>query len=212
MGVSVVRSETAQHSDAQEVASISRRKAFPARLGRYLIRRFATNVDDIACDWCVRNLGILDWMAREVGPYLAVFANRKRVQAGILTHLKSPMNNSSSEESALLRVLLSAKTVGRDLLNYCRTTLSNRSADTASRQWAAIVLGRHGDPVDHQLIARHHLDDEHLARASAIGIQAADSATRGKVLADVAKRFPSQTPLVQRVRGLAAPWWPTFDA
>ncbi len=192
--------------------SVARRKPFPARLGRYLLRRLAANKDPIAVNWCVRNLGILDWMSREVGPYLSLFPDSAVVQRGIVAHLNSPMNNSAAEESSLLRVLLSAKRVRRDALDHAVSLLMDKNAHAPSRQWACVLLGRHGDASDHRLIVARFLDDEQVARASAIASQGLGSADRGVVLSGIESRFPDLRPLTRRVRSLAVSQWPTYRA
>ncbi len=191
--------------------SVSRRKPFPPRVGKYLLRRLAANQDPAALGWCVRNLGVLDWLTREVGPYLSLFASRAKVQGAILTHLASPRNNSTAEESSLLRVLLSARSVRRDVLDLARQILASRNGTLPSRQWAAILLGRHGDTSDHRLVVAHYADDEHLARAAVIAAQGMDAAIRGVIFTGVDTQFPAQRSLVRRVRGLAQPTWPTYQ-
>jgi hypothetical protein len=121
------------------------------------------------------------------------------------------MNNSAAEESSLFRVLLSSTKLRRDGLDFARAVLTDRNRDASDRQWAAVLLGRHGDAADHGLIAKYHLDDEALARASVIAIQAADPTLRGTVLADIGSRFPAQLPLIARVRGLRSPLWPEYE-
>lgn len=191
--------------------SAMRRKPFPSRLARYLLRRLAANGDPCACAWCIRNLGVLDWMSREVGPYLAIFADKRAVQTGILKHLQSRMNNSAAEESSLLRVLLSASKVGRDLLDYARVVLADRNASTPSRQWACVLLGCHGDSADHALIVVHALESEDLARAAVIAAQGMEVSTKGLVLAQVAAAFAGLRPLIARLRGAASPIWPAYQ-
>ncbi len=192
--------------------SVSKRKPWPQRFVKYLIRRLQTNRDAYAVGWCLSRLGVIDWLADVVGPYLSLFAGRAEVQRAIAIHLASPMNLSPFEESALLRVMLSAKRVRRDILDRARKVVTDRNAELPSRQWAAVLLGRHGDPAEPLLNASQHLDDEDLARACVIWHPAADPTLRGVAYAEVRRKFPRTQPLIDRVKALASPYWPEFKS
>lgn len=190
--------------------SASRRKPMPQRFVKYLLNRLRYNSDPFALGWCLSSLGVIDWLADVVGPYLALFVDRSIVQRAIAAHLTSPMNLSTWEESHLLRACLSARTVQRDILDHAREALANKNADIPSRQWAAVLLGRHGDAGDHALIGLHHLEDLDLARACIIGLQSADPTLRRDAFGQIGTKYPALRPLINRVKGLKSPWWPTF--
>ncbi len=185
--------------------SVSRRKPFPSRIGKYLLRRLAANRDPLALNWCLRNLGVLDWLTRELGPYLSLYASRPSVQRKLLGHLRSPSNDSCAEECSLLRVMLSATRLDRDVLDYARQVLADRNKPTPSRQWAAILLGRHGDSTDHALVEVYHADDEMIARAAVVASQGMSAMQRGTVHAGVLARFPAQHSLVKRIQVTGRP-------
>jgi hypothetical protein len=191
--------------------SASRRKPMPQRLIKMLMNRLRWNDDGYAIGWCLARLGVLDWLSDVVGPYLALFIDRKAVQVAIATHLSSPMNLSSWQEVHLFRACLSAKSIGRPILDHARTVLENKNADTPARQWAAVVLGHHGDAADHVLLVRHHLDNTDLARATAVAVQTVDPTTRRDVWADVANRYPEQKDLIGRLKGRKRPFWPVYE-
>jgi len=170
----------------------------------------AVNSSD-AVHWGLSRLGSIDWLADIVGPYLSLFASPGSVQRSIETHLRSPRNLSPFEEVHLMRALLSAKKLRRSLLDYAQSVVVNRNAAVPVRQWAVLLLGRHGDIADQRLIARHHLDDPELARACVIGLQAANPRLRGSAMSDIARTYPETQPLIDRVKGLKSPYWPTFS-
>ncbi len=190
--------------------SASRRKPIPPRLVKYLLNRLRGNRDVYGVGWCKSHLGTVDWLADIVGPYLAQFASRSDIQVAIENHLRSPMNLSAWEECNLFRSLLSARHVRRGILNHACDRLDDRSAETPSRQWAAVLLGRHGDPSDQSLVVAHSLDNSALARASVIALQSSSPATRRSHYRAIAASFPEHRWLTERVRGLAAPHWPLF--
>jgi hypothetical protein len=190
--------------------SASRRKPMPPRLVKMLLNRLRWNDDRFALGWCLSRLGVLDWLADVVSPYLALFIDRTEVQRAIARHLVSPLNLSSWEESHLLRACLSAKRVQRPILDHARQLLANKNADLPSRQWAAVLLGRRGDGADHVLLGRYHLDESDLARACVIAVQTVDPILRRDVWAAIATRYPELKTLINRVKGRAVPWWPVF--
>lgn len=189
--------------------SVSRRKVWPKRFVKYLVNRLRIAKDSQAVNWCLGRLGVVDWLADLVAPYLALFVNQKRVQAAVETHLTSDANTSSFEAAALLRMCLTAKRVRRGILDYAAACLADRNHDVAIRQWAAVLLGRAGDAADRRLITSHHLDDHHLARAAVVALQA-DAALRGTAYAQVAAKYPDLKPLVDRYKGLAKEAWPVY--
>lgn len=191
--------------------SVSRRKPFPPRIGKYLLRRLAANRDPLALDWCLRNLGVLDWLTRELGPYLSLFAHKPTVQRRLVAHLRSPLNDSPAEESSILRVLLSASRIDRAALDLARAIYSDKNRSVPIRQWACVLLGRHGDSADHRLILTCYLENEHLARAGAVASRGMDASLGGVILTGVDATFEAQRVLTARLRGLARPSWPVYE-
>jgi Reverse transcriptase (RNA-dependent DNA polymerase) len=190
--------------------SVSRRKPWSPRFVKFLLNRLRSNRDPFAVNWCLARLGVLDWLADSVGPYLALFIDRKRVQSSLLRHLRSPANISSYEEAGLLRALLTAKSVSRALLDYCSEVLSNRNKKPASRQWAALVLGKQGDASDLAVVIDNCRDDVDLARASVVALQETIPSVRNVAYADIETVFSELRPLVGRFKGLARPLWPRY--
>jgi hypothetical protein len=189
--------------------SESRRKAWNKRLVKFLVNRLRKSKDDLAVNWCLKRLGILDWLAELVAPYLALFADRRKVQVEIETHLRSADNNSAWEASALMRAVLSARTVSRGLLDYCVDQVSDRNAPLPVRQWAAVLLGKSGTPADRAVVARNAADDEMLARAVVVALQA-DPTLRGSTYATIIRAYPGLRRLADRYRGFAKPIWPIY--
>jgi hypothetical protein len=189
--------------------SVSRRKAWPKRFVKFLINRLRIAKDPMAVNWCLGRLGVIDWLADLVAPYLAIFANRKQVQGAIEAHLTSDGNMSPWEAAALLRMCLSARRVRRGILDYAAACLGDRNHDVAVRQWSAVLLGKAGDASDHRLVASHHIDDVFLARATVVALQS-DPSLRGAAYADIISRFPDLKPLANRYRGLAKEQWPDY--
>lgn len=192
--------------------SASKRSPIPQRLTKYLVNRMRYNRDPYAVGWCLGRLGTDDWLADTIGPYLALFADQRRVQRAVVDHLNSPMNISAWEEVHLLRAFLSARRVSRGLLDHAVKVVANRNAPIPARQWSAVLIGRHGDSVDQAILARHHLDDADLARAIVVAVQSADPGLRSAVLSDIGKGFPETRWLIDRVKGLSRPFWPVFGA
>jgi hypothetical protein len=190
--------------------SASRRKPWSPRYIKYLLGKLKTNRDPIGVTWCLNRLGIIDWLADVVGSYLALFADTARVQRGISRHLRSDMCMSPFEEVALLRAMLSATRAPRTLLDHCREVVANRNADIESRSWAAVLLGRHGDASDHELVARECVPDEVLARAALVALQRANANLRGTAYRDAAAHSPDLAVLANKLRGRPSPEWPSY--
>lgn len=189
--------------------SESRRKAWNKRLIKFLANRLRKAKDDLAVNWCLRRLGELDWLAELVAPYLALFADRRKVQAAIETHLRSGSNNSAWEAALLLRAALSARTVSRGLLDYAVEVVVDRNAALPERQWAAVLLGKAGSAADRVAVSRYANDHELLARAAVVALQA-DPALRAVTYASIITQFPGLKTLADRYKGRARPLWPVF--
>ncbi len=189
--------------------SEAKRKTWNKRLVKFLVNRLRKAKDDLAVNWCLKRLGVLDWLAELVAPYLALFVDRRRIQRELEAHFRSDANNSAWEESALMRALLSARVVSRGLLDFAVTRYTDRNALLPTRQWAAVLLGKTGTPHDRSLLALHATEHEMLARAVVVALQA-DAAARGAVYADIVSRYPDLEALTNRYRGMARPIWPTY--
>jgi hypothetical protein len=188
--------------------SESRKKAWNKRLIKFLINRLRKAKDDLAVNWCLNRLGVLDWLAELVAPYLALFADRTRLQRVVEFHLRSGDNNSAWEAAALLRMLLSARTVSRGLLDYAIEALSDRNAEIPVRQWAAVLIGKSGTAADRAIVARFAPDHELIARAAIVAMQADPG--RGVGYAAITTAYPVLKTLADRYRGFARPVWPAF--
>jgi hypothetical protein len=188
----------------------SRKKSFERRTVKYLLGRLTDHRDPTAVPWCLAHLGGLDYLAPTISRYLALFANKKSVQTAIVAHLTSPDNISEWEEMNLFRAVLSATRVRRPMLARARVVALNRNAGQEVRQYAFILLGKLGDPADHDFVARESLTDEPLAMAALIALQDADAKTRGRHSADAATAFPSTKPLAIKLRSRTAAIWPDF--
>jgi hypothetical protein len=155
-------------------------------------------------------LGELDYLAPQVSRYLALFASRSAVQDEIANHLSSPANLSEWEEMLLFRSMLSARSVKRLLLARARVALDNKNAGIEVRQYAAILLGKHGDAADHTFVAARSLDSLPLAHAGVLALQLADARLRGRYLSDVQSRYPQSRALVAKLGRSRPVRWPEF--
>jgi hypothetical protein len=188
----------------------SRMKRWPRRRVKYLLRRLAGNRDPVAINWCLRNLGIGDWLANTIGPYLALFSDRPSVQRALHSHLTSPWNLTGFEEANLLRCLLSAKGVDRVILDFARGALADNNREPGSRHWAALLIGKHGASADHALLERFATADEEMARAILVAVQEVEPRLRGRCRAAITRAFPTLKPLETIIRGRPRSRWPTF--
>ena len=188
----------------------SRTRPVPRRTVKYLLGRLTDNRDPAAVKWCLARLGELDYLAPTISRYLAVFATRKSVQDAVATHLTSVDNISEWEEMNLIRAMLSASHVGRPLLARARLVAADRNAGREVRQYAFVLLGRHGDPADHDFIARESLDEESLAQAALLALQNADPKTRGRHSADTSTPCPESRALAVKLRSRRVSIWPDF--
>lgn len=189
--------------------SESRKKNWNKRLVKFLVNRLRKSKDDLAVEWCLKRLGAIDWLAELVAPYLAIFADRRLVQTRIERHLRSGNNISPWEAAALLRSLLSARTVTRGVLDYAADQVTNRNQDLPIRQWSAVLLGKAGTAADRVIVSRFSTDHELMGRAAVVALQA-DIAIRGTTYATVVSVYPVLKPLTVRFRGLAHPLWPVY--
>jgi hypothetical protein len=190
--------------------SASRRTKPATRLIKYLIGRLTDNRDPIAARWCLARLGELDYLAPTVARYLSLFAGRPSIQASISAHLSSPENISEWEEMNLLRAMLGASKVNRGVLNRARSVLSNKNAGTEVREVAAVLLGKAGDPSDHDFVARECIDAERLALVAILALQRADTKTRGRFYADASARYAAARSFAIKIKGSSKPVWPVF--
>ena len=191
--------------------SESRRKPWSQPFVKYLLNRLRANRDDLGLTWCLKRLGTLDWLADVVGPYLSLFASRPRVQQAVESHLRSSRNVSPFEEVWLLRACLSASRVHRSFLDYAVGVVSNRNNEPGRREWAAVFLGRFGDASDLAEVSRCSSENAYIARASIVALQRVDAVSRATTYAGLVARFPDLRSLVERVKGLASPFWPICD-
>ena len=180
------------------------------RLVKYLLGRLTDNRDPIAIPWCLARLGELDYLAPTVARYLSLFASRPKLQEKVGRHLESEENLSEWEEMSLLRAMLSARRVERSILARARHVAADRNLGIEVRQYALLVLGRHGDGSDHHIIGRECLDDRHLAEAAVLALHGSAPLIRGRVYADVGARYPELRPLITKLKGQRAPKWPVF--
>ena len=188
--------------------SASRKKAWNKRLIKFLVNRLRMAKSDLAVNWCVSRLGVLDWLAELVAPYLALFVDRKAIQARVDAHLRSDANLSAWEETALLRMFLTAKTVSRGTIDYAIARVQDRNENGAVREWAAVLVGKAGTDADRNAIYPYRVDTRHMARAMVVAFQG--SGRRGSVYGDVAKSFPELRSVTNRYKGFARPLWPVF--
>lgn len=189
--------------------SESRKTAWNKRLIKFLINRLRMAKDDLAVNWCLKRLGVIDWLAELVAPYLALFADQKRVQVAVEGHLLSDANQSAWEAVALLRMCLSARRLRRDIVDYAVAGVADRNDNVMVRAWSAVLVGKYGDAADRASLVPYRLDDPILARGIVVAVQA-DPAIRGTTYADVLRAFPELRALVDRYKGLAKERWPLY--
>lgn len=180
------------------------------RFIKYLLGRLTDNRDPIAINWVLKRLGDFDWMARISARYLARFADQVQAQRKISEHLAGNNNVSEWEEALLCRALLSDKTVRRTILDRARLTAGNRNAVQELRQWAVVLLGRHGSGADHQFIFRVSSSDNALAHSAILALQSANSKTRRAYYADACAWHADLKPIASAFKGAAVKKWPVF--
>ena len=180
------------------------------RLIKYLLGRLTDNADPTALHWCLARLGELDYLAPTLSRYLALFASKAPVQAAVATHLASEQNISEWEEMSLLRAMLSARSVNRALLDRSRLVVGDRNLGLEVRQFALLLLGRHGDGTDHDFVARECLDNELLARAALLALHGATPHVRGRAYSNIRSRYPVLAGQADAIRSLSSPRWPLF--
>jgi hypothetical protein len=190
--------------------SASRRNDPQRRLIKFLLGRLTANRDPVAIRWCLARLGDLDYLAPTVGRYLSRFASRPTVQAGVVQFLASDENISEWQEMNLYRALLSAKRLGRPLLDRARSVADDLNAGVEVRQFAVLLLGHFGDGGDHAFIGRVAIDQEPLAEALLLALHDASRPLRGRVYTQIAARHPNLDPLIRKIRGQVTPAWPRF--
>jgi hypothetical protein len=107
---------------------------------------------DRAVQLCLSRFDMLPHAAREMGQYLALFINRKRVQRALVAFLQDRDRNIYPwQEIWFLWALKQARGLPREFLNFCRSQLQNHPY-WASRANYALVLGSAGDAADIALI------------------------------------------------------------
>jgi hypothetical protein len=190
--------------------SFSRRQARSTRYLKYLINRLGDARDDVAVNWCLRRLGTLDHLAPTIARYLSPHCGRPSVQAAVAAHLVSAANISEWEEMNLLRAMLSANRVSRPILDRSRYVATNRNLGDEVRQYALVLLGRHGDASDHALVERVSLESSLTATASLIALQEADARTRGRAYASITSKHPELRLIGSKLSGRRTALWPSF--
>ena len=188
----------------------SKARPLNRRLIKYILGRLTDNADDTAVAWVLKRLGELDYVAPTTARYLSRFANRKAVQRGVSAHLTSNANLSEWEETNLMKAMLSARKVDGPLIGRARTVAADKNGGIEVRQFAGLLLGRHGDPTDHEHVARECMATEELAQSGVVALQSADAKTRGRAYADIGAQYPNCRRLIARVRGRPREIWPVF--
>lgn len=190
--------------------SFSRRKTQSTRYLKYLINRLGDARDDVAVNWCLQRMGSLDHLAPTIARYLSPHCGRPSIQAKIAAHLASAANISEWEEMNLLRAMLSSNRVARSILDRSRCVAIDRNAGAEVRQYALVLLGRHGDASDHALVERISLESSLMATASLIALQEADARTRGRAYAAITSKHPELKLIVMKLSGRRTALWPSF--